>query len=131
MARTTLNELNETMEEIPAKVMLTINAIDNGNAETHGLVSTLINKIKDGNSKQYRLSEQLIETISNNANDVVTAVTAAIKEVNLKQAEKGKLKTKVFKCKKQISHLWNMLNSRRQAFWQYCQWQYHRNPNFK
>ena len=30
MARITLNELNETMEEIPAKLMLIINAIDKG-----------------------------------------------------------------------------------------------------
>ena len=70
------------------------------------------------NSKQYRLSEQLIETKSNNANDVATAVK--IFKVDLQQAEKAKLKTSAFKCKEQISHLWNnALNSRRQAFWQY------------
>ena len=120
MTRITLNELNETMEEIPAKLMLIINAIDKGNAETHGLLRTLINEIKDGNSKQNRFSEQLVETISNNANDVATAVKTGIKEIDLQQAEKGKLKTNAFKCKERISHLWNnMLNSRRQAFWQY------------
>ena len=63
MTRITLNELNETMEEIPVKLMLIINAIDKSNAETYGLLRTLINKIKDGNSKQNRLSEQLVETI--------------------------------------------------------------------
>ena len=83
MTRITLNELNETMEEIPAKLMLIINAIDKDNAETHGLLRTLINEIKDGNLKQHRLSEQLIETISNNANDVATAVKTRIKEVDL------------------------------------------------
>ena len=57
MARITWNELNETMEEIPAKLMLIINAIDKGNAETHGLLRTLINEFKDDNSKQHRLSE--------------------------------------------------------------------------
>ena len=120
MTRITLNELNETMEEIPAKLMLIINAIDKDNAEIHGLLRTLINEIKDGNSKQNRLSEQLVETISNNANDVATAVKTGIKEIDLQQAEKGKLKTNAFKCKERISHLWNnMLNSRRQAFWQY------------
>ena len=120
MTRITLNELNETMEEIPAKLMLIINAIDKGNAETHGLLRTLINEIKDGNSKQNRLSEQLVETKSNNANDVATAVKTGIKEIDLQQAEKGKLKTNAFKCKERISHLWNnMLNSRQQAFWQY------------
>ena len=36
MIRITLNELNKTMEEILAKLMLIINAIDEGNAETHG-----------------------------------------------------------------------------------------------
>ena len=83
MTRITLNELNEIMEEIPAKLMLIINAIDKANAETHGLLRTLINEIKDGNLKQNRLSEQLIETISNNANDVATAVKTRIKEIDL------------------------------------------------
>ena len=112
MTRITLNELNETMEEIPAKLMLIINAIDKGNAETHGLLRALINEIKDGNSKQNRLSEQLTETISNNANYVATAVKAGIKEIDLQQSEMGKLKTNAFKCKERISHLWNnMLNT--------------------
>ena len=83
MTRITLNELNETMEEIPAKLMLIINAIDKGNAETHGLLRTLISKIKDSNSKQCHLSEHLIETISNNANNVATAVKPGIKEIDL------------------------------------------------
>ena len=68
MTGTTLNELNETMEEIPAKLMLVFNAIDKGNDETHRLFRSLINEIKDDNSKRCHLSEQLIETISNNAN---------------------------------------------------------------
>ena len=55
-----------------------------------------------------------------NANDVATAVKTGIKEIDLQQAEKGKLKTNAYKCAEIISHLWNnMLNSRRQAFWQY------------
>ena len=62
------------------KYQLIINAIDKSNVETHGLIRTLINEIKDGNSKQCHLSEQLIETISNNANDVATAVKTGIKK---------------------------------------------------
>ena len=83
MTRITLNEPSETMEEIPSKLMVIVNAIDKGNAETHGLLRTLINEIKDGNSKRNQLSEQLIETISNNANDVATAVKTGIKEIDL------------------------------------------------
>ena len=120
MTRITLNELNETVEEIPAKLTLIINAIDKGKAETNGLFRALINEIEDGNSKQCHLSEQLIETISNNANDVTTSVKTRIKEINLQQSEQGKLKTNTFKCKERISHLWNnTLNSRHHAFWQY------------
>ena len=108
------------MEKTQAKLMLIINAIDNGNPETHSLLRTLIDEIKDGNSEQCHPSEQLIETISNNANDVATAVKTGIKEMDLQQAEKEKLKTNAFKCKERIFHLWNnTLNSRRQAFWQY------------
>ena len=33
MARITLNEINDTMEEVPSKLILVINAIDKGNAE--------------------------------------------------------------------------------------------------
>ena len=77
--------------------MLIINAIDKGNTETHGLLKNLINEFKDGNSKQYRLSKQLIETISNNVNNVATAVKTLMKEIDLEQAEKGKLKTNTFK----------------------------------
>ena len=58
MTRITLNELNETVEEIPAKLTLIINAIDKGKAETNGLFRALINEIEDGNSKQCHLSEQ-------------------------------------------------------------------------
>ena len=95
-------------------------SIKNGKIEYLYLLRTLINEIKDGNSKQCHLSEQLIETISNNENDVATAVKIGIKEIDLQQAEKEKLKTNAFKCKEQISHLWNnMLNSRCQVFWQY------------
>ena len=82
MTRITLNEPSETMEEIPSKLMVIINVIDKGNAETHGLLRTLINEIEGGNSKQCHLSEQLIETISNNANDVATAVKTGIKETS-------------------------------------------------
>ena len=100
--------------------MLIVNAIDKGNAETYGLLRTLINEIKDGSSKQYHLSKQLIETIANNANDVVTAVKTGIREIDLQQAEKGKLETNAFKCTEGISHFWNnMLNSRFQAIIQY------------
>ena len=88
MTKITLNELNETVEEIPAKLMLIINAIDKGNPETHELLRTRINEIKYGNSKQHRLSEQLIETISNNANDIGTVVKTGIKEIDPQQAEK-------------------------------------------
>ena len=102
MTRITLNEPSETMEEIPSKLMVIINAIDKGNAETHGLLRTLINEIKDGNSKQCQLSEQLIETISNNSNNVATAVKTGIKEIDLQQVENGKLKTNTFKCKERI-----------------------------
>ena len=33
MARITLNEINDTMEEVPSRLILVINAIDKGNAE--------------------------------------------------------------------------------------------------
>ena len=76
-----MNELNETIEEKSAKLTLIIYAIHKGNGGTHGLLRFLINEIKNGNSKQYRLSEELTETISNNANDVATAIKTGLKEI--------------------------------------------------
>ena len=75
----TLKELNEIFEEIPAKLILTINAVGKGNAETHGLLRTLVNEFKDGNSN--------IWTVSNNINDVTTAVKTGIKKRSSKIRE--------------------------------------------
>ena len=93
MTRTTLNELNETMEEIPAMLMLINNPIDRVNAKTHGLLRTLINEIKNGNLKQCHLNKQLIETISNNANNVATAVKTGTKEIFNKQRRENPKRT--------------------------------------
>ena len=51
MARVKLNEINDTMEEIPSKLFLVINAIHKGNAETHQLLRTLIEKVETSNTK--------------------------------------------------------------------------------
>ena len=95
MTRIKLNELNEIMEEIPVKLMLIINAVNKDNVETYRLLRTLYNEFKDGNLKQYRESEQLIQAISNNANDIATAVKTGIKEMDLQKAEKRKLNKNV------------------------------------
>ena len=97
-----------------------INVVDKRKTETHGLLRRLINKIKNGKLRQYCPSEQLIESILNNANNAATTLTAGIKEIDLQQAEKGKLRIIAFKCKERISHLWNnTINYTRQAFWDY------------
>ena len=85
----TLNELNKILEEIPAKLILTINAVGKGNAETHGLLRTLVNEFKDGNSN--------IWTVSNNINDVTTAVKTGIKK-------------KIFKNQRNENSKWTLLN---------------------
>ena len=86
------------MEEILAKLVPITNALNKENPESHGLLRTLINEIEGGNSKQYRLSEQLIQTIPNNANDIATARKTGIKQIDIQQAEKGKLKRNTFRC---------------------------------
>ena len=42
MTRTILNEINNTMKEIPSKLLLVINVIDGWNGETNQLLWTLI-----------------------------------------------------------------------------------------
>ena len=55
------------MEEIPSKLLLVINAIDKGNAETHQLLRTLIEEVQTSNRKQNNMVEQVLQTISNNS----------------------------------------------------------------
>ena len=86
------------MEEILAKLVPITNALNKENPESYGLLRTLINEIEGGNSKQYRLSEQSIQTIPNNANDIATARKTGIKQIDIQQAEKGKLKRNTFRC---------------------------------
>lgn len=45
MTRIILNELNKTMKEIPAKLLLIINAIDKGSAERNGLLRNYLKLI--------------------------------------------------------------------------------------
>ena len=53
----TLNEINDTMEEIPSKLLLVINVIDKGNAETHQLLRILIDEVQTSNRKQNNMVE--------------------------------------------------------------------------
>ena len=58
MTRITVNEINDTMEEIPSKLLLVINAIDKGNAETHHqLLRTLIEEVQTSKRKQNNMVE--------------------------------------------------------------------------
>ena len=117
MARITLNEINDTMEEIPSKLLLVINAIDKGNAETHQLLRTLIEEVQTKNRKQNNLVEQVLQTISNNSVGISTATQKGFQGVENRNAEKGKIDTNANKIKQHISTLWkNTLNSRKQAF---------------
>ena len=67
MTRITLNEINDTMKEIPAKLLLVIKAIEKGNAETHQLLRTLIEEVQTSNRKQNNVVEEVLQTISNNS----------------------------------------------------------------
>ena len=60
MTRITLNEINDTMEEIPSKLLLVINAIGKGNAEAHQLLQTLIEEVQKSNRNQNNVVEQVL-----------------------------------------------------------------------
>ena len=67
MTRITLNEINNTMEGIPSKLLLVIKTIEKGNAETHQLLQTLIEEVQTSNRKQNNVVEEVLQTISNNS----------------------------------------------------------------
>ena len=120
MTRITLNEINDTMEEIPSKLLLVVNAIDKGNAKTHQLLRTLIEEVQASNRKQNNVVEHVLQTISNNSAGISTAIQEGFQEVENRNVEKGKIDTNANKIKQHISTLWkNTLNSRKQAFFQY------------
>ena len=58
MTRITRNEINDTMEGLPSKLLLVVNAIDKGNAKTHQLLRTLIEEVQVSNRKQNHVAEQ-------------------------------------------------------------------------
>ena len=120
MTRITLNEINDTMEEIPSKLLLVVNAIDKGNAKTHQLLRTLIEEVQASNRKQNNVVEHVLQTISNNSAGISTAIQEGFQEVENRNVEKGKIDTNANKIKQHISTLWeNTLNSRKQAIFQY------------
>ena len=121
MTRITLIQLyNYTMEEIPSKLLLVVNAINKGNAKTHQLLRTLIEEVQTSNRKQNNVVEHVLQTVSNNSAGISTAIQEGFREVENRYVEKGKIDTNANKIKQHISTLWkNTLNSRKQAFFQY------------
>ena len=120
MTRITLNEINYTMEEIPSKLLLVVNAINKGNAKTHQLLRTLIEEVKTSNRKQNNVVEHVLQTVSNNSAGISTAIQEGFREVENRYVEKGKIDTNANKIKQHISTLWeSTLNSRKQAIFQY------------
>ena len=120
MTRITLNEINDTMEEIPSKLLLVINVIDKGNAETHQLLRTLIEEVQKSNRNQNSVVEQVLKTIPNNSAGISTAIQEGFQGVENCNIQKDKIDTNANKIKQHISTLWkNTLNSRKQGFFQY------------
>ena len=120
MTRITPNEINYTMEEIPSKLLLVVNAINKGNAKTHQLLQTLIEEVQASNRKQNNVVEHVLQTISKNSARISTAIQEGFQEVENRNVEKGKIDTNANKIKQHISTLWeNTLNSRKQAIFQY------------
>ena len=105
MTRITLNEINDTMEEIPSKLLLVINAIDKGNAKTHQPLRTLIEEVQTSNRKQNNVVEQVLQTISNNYAGISTAIQEGFQGVEKRNVEKGKIDTNTNKTKQHISTL--------------------------
>ena len=107
MTRTTLTELKETLEEIPAKLVLVANAINKGNTETHELLRTLIKEVREGNKKINDSSESIIEVLSQNTTNIGAAIKEGFHELEHLNAAKEKTETDAGKKKQSIMRLWN------------------------
>ena len=55
------------MEEISSKLLLVINTINKGNAETHKLLRAIIEEVQTSNRNQNNVVEQVLQSISNNS----------------------------------------------------------------
>ena len=79
------------MEEIPSKLLLVINAIDKGNAETHKLLQTLIEEVQTSNNIQNNVVvKEVLQTISNNSTGISTAIQEGFQGVENRNIKKRK-----------------------------------------
>ena len=114
------NSSSDTLDELPAKLMLIVDAVNKGNEETHSLLRNLINHIKENDKVGYETNEKIITAITLQSNEVSKAVKDGIQEIDLQNKLKSKEKTDISRIKQTISDLWqNTLNTILQAFWQY------------
>ena len=90
------------MEEIPSKILLVINAIDKGNAETHQLLQTLIKEVQTSNRKLNNMVEQVLQTISNKSAGISTAIKEGFQGIENRNVEKGKIDTNINSLEKCI-----------------------------
>ena len=92
MSRMTLNEINDTMEEMPSKLLLVINSIDKRNAKTHQLLWTLTEEVRS-NRNQNNAVEQVLKTISNNSAGISRTIQEGFQGVENRNIVKGKIDT--------------------------------------
>ena len=78
---------------LPLKLLLVINAIDKGNAETNQLLRTLIEEVQISNRNQNNVVEQVLQTISNNSAGISTAIQEGFQGVENRNIEKDKIDT--------------------------------------
>ena len=90
VTRITLNEINDTIEEIPSKLLLVINAINKINAAPSWLWQTLIEELQTSNRIQNNVVEQVLQIISNNSTGISTTINKGFQEVENQNLEKCK-----------------------------------------
>ena len=92
MSRMTLNEINDTLEEMPSKLLLVINSIDKRNAKTHQLLRTLTEEVRS-NRNQNNAVEQVLKTISTNSAGISRTIQEGFQGVENRNIVKGKIDT--------------------------------------
>ena len=109
--------MNDTLTEIPSKLLLIVDSIHKGNEEVKQLLRLLIAEIRKSREERLTTTDKMMDTIVTRLDTYATSISESIKSIAEDSTERRNSNHKIQKARK-ILVLWNgTLNSRKQAFW--------------
>ena len=115
-----ISEMNETISEMPSKILLAVDAVNKGNEEVKDLLRILIEEIRKSREERKSVTDVLLETVTKKLDSNASAITQSIKIAAKDSSRKRISSSEVQGAKRSIMVLWrNTINTRKQAYWNY------------